>query len=215
MTFYIILSASLSALLAVLTPKIVDKLKSRSLNSNKFCIKAKKELTDNGYDCKMDEGWLVVNLRKYSLMMYFVENKYSNGFCVLVRTYAYPKDLFPTINGDGIRFLMDYANHKCTLKLYTNGYEPDYIIVEHKYYLNRASSIVQILNDVDEYFNSIFRDMGNMYSEMQNYTMYRNVSSKGSGNPIGFRSNVDKNVASDANVEESADAAAKSNTSVN
>lgn len=31
------------------------------------------------------------------------------------------------------------------------------------------------------------------------------------GNPIGFRSNVDKNVASDANVEESTDVAAKSN----
>ena len=211
MNMVFIICACLSVLLAFIIPTVIDKLINRPSAPIKFCKKAKKELYDNGYECKMDEGWLLVKVSGHGIAIGFNENTYGKGVCILVRAYALIKEWYPDINIDGIRVLTDYANREFTIKSYIANYEPGNIIIDINYCANSVASIVSIVNNSVESFNHVFGYMNSVYEEMLRKNLYKSSSSKGMGNPIGFRSNVDKNVASDANIEESEDVAAKTN----
>ena len=69
-------------------PKIVDGLINRPSDPIEFCRKVRKELYDNGYECKMDEVWLLVKVSGHGIAIGFNENTYGKGVCILVRAYA-------------------------------------------------------------------------------------------------------------------------------
>lgn len=110
MNMVFIICVSLLVLLAFIIPTVIDKLINRPSDPIKFCKKAKKELYDNGYECKMDEGWLLVKVSGHGIATGFNENTYGKGVCILVRAYAPINEWYPDINIDGIRVLTDYAN---------------------------------------------------------------------------------------------------------